>query len=496
MHLTSADEAAYWDSGMMSPDAYDGAGFDEDLGSEEEVDLLGLRPASTMEHVFVANRERDTLTRINVPSLDVLTVSVGNEPTTVATTTDHSRAVTFNIGSADLSVVDAQTLSVTTIPIRPSLNRMSLSPDGRWAICMHDLAYRDENWQDPSGALSYNEISIVDLETSTHHETVVGSFPHDVVFSDDGALAVVVSDDYAAIIDLSEAVPTTDRVDLSGDVQDTPAAEEILLTPDGQWAFVRQYGVDNLKLIALDSGELSSIQAGLNPTDMDLTVDGSTAVVVARDSSELWLFDLTDPTDVPEVISMPDGEVFGSVLMSPDGQRGLLYSTVSGESRLGVWDRDSDEITVKSLIKPLSSVGISADGEVALLFHPAEENGQLSSDDPFYDHHAVTLLDLDSQFPNPIRLPAAPLAYDNTSDGLTGFLVTEGESSLQVLNYATLIHDEVIIPSEPVFLGVLPESDMAYISQKHSLGRISFYGASTRQLQTVTGFALNAAIEQ
>ena len=49
--------------------------FDDGLGSEEESDFLALRPATTNTYVFVANPDRNTVTRINVETLEVMTVS-------------------------------------------------------------------------------------------------------------------------------------------------------------------------------------------------------------------------------------------------------------------------------------------------------------------------------------------------------------------------------------------------------------------------------------
>lgn len=492
----SDDTGSDWggsDSSNAISDGDDTEGDSDDLGSEDETTLLGLRPATTPAYVFVANADRDTISRIAVPALDVLTARVGVRPSMVATSADHTLAVTFNEGSDSLSVVSAETLAVSEVAVRDNLNQMVMSSDGRWAICYHDLAAEDGE-PDYDGAISYNEISIVDLTNLTHHQSVVGMFPHDVQFTEDSATAVVVSDDYLAVIDLSGDTPVTARIALSDDTIDPPVAEEVLLDPVGQYAFVRQYGVNNLVLVDIPGRTTLPLIVGDSPTDMDLSSDGSQAIVVARGSSEVWTYSLSDPTGVPTVITMPDDTIFGQLALSPLGDKGLLYSTVSGESRYGVWDRISDEITTVGLVKPISSLGISPDGASALIFHPLD-NGDTDPDSEFYDHHALTLVDLSDQFANPVRLEAEPIAYDNAADGKTGFVILEGAASLQVLHYDTLIHDQLSLPSNPVYLGVLPETNTAYVSQEHDLGRISFFDADTEEVRTITGFELNAAIE-
>ncbi len=492
---SNSDTGGWYDSEEpnAAPGDADSDQDDDDLGSEEETSLLGLRPATTPAYVFVANADRDTITRIAVPALDVITTRVGVRPSMVATSADHTLAVTFNEGSDSISVIDAETLTVTDVEVRDNLNAMAMSDDGRWAICYHDLAADDED-PDYDGAISYNEISIVDLTGLTHHQSVVGMFPHDVQFTEDSGTAVVVSDDYLAVIDLSGDAPSTTRIALSEDTIDPPAAEEVLLDPLGQYAFVRQYGVDNLVLVDLPDSSTVPLLVGAGPTDMDLSADGSEAIVVARDAREVWTYDLADPLAAPGIITMPDDAIFGQLALSPLGDKGLLFSTVSGESRYGLWDRGTDEITTVGLVKPISSLGISPDGASALIFHTLD-NGDIDPESAFYDHHALTLVDLSDQFANPVRLEAEPIAYDNAADGLTGFVILEGAPSLQVLHYDTLIHDQLGLPSEPVYLGVLPETNTAYVSQEHDLGRISFFDADTEEIRTITGFELNAEIE-
>ncbi|MFT4977933.1 MAG: DNA-binding beta-propeller fold protein YncE [Myxococcota bacterium] len=481
-------------------DAVDETGADDGYGSEEENDFLSLLPATTRRYVFVVNTERDTVSRVSVPELEVITVDVGVRPSVIATSADYTRAVTFNTGSDDLSIIDAETLEVETVSVQPNLNQMAVSPDGRWAVVYHDVSEVDED-DPPEGAISYNEISLVDLDRLIHIEAVVGTFPHGVEFTDDGATAVVISDDYLAVLDLTADDPYPVRIPLAEGTLDPPAAEEVLLPPSGEYAFVRQYGVSDLVLVDLLLAETELLPVGANPTDMDLSPDKSEAIVVARNSSELWVFDVSDPRATPKIVDMPTDDIYGSILMSPDNTRGLLFSTQSGQARYGVWDRETDTVSTHSLKKPVASVGVSPRGNTALVFHTLE-NGDISPTSSFYDKHALTLIELDggSFFPNPIQLEGEPIAYANAADGETGYFIMEGLPYLGVLDYEAISHHIEPLPSEPVHLGALPEEDTAFVNQSHPLGRLSFYdpdvGPDEAALQTITGFELNSAIEQ
>ena len=503
--LKASDDGAYWDTGYGGGGGagdWDADTADDGLGSEEENDFLSLRPATTRRYVFVANTERDTVSRISVPELEVVTVKVGTRPSAVQTASDYRRAVVFNSGSDDLSVIDAETMVVSTVAVQPNLNTLSLSPDGSWAVLYHNIQAEDAADDPPQGAISYNEISLVNLETLEHFEAVVGTFPHDVVFDEDGETAVVISDDYMAVLDLTAAAPDPMRIALSEETLSPPAAEEVLLAPSGTYALVRQYGATELVLVDLLAGTTDRLAVGANPTDMDLSPDGLEAIVVARGAKELWIYDMADPRAAAQVVDMPADDVFGSVLMSPDNTKGLLYSTQSGQARYGVWDRATDTVKTYPLEKPVGSVGVSPRGNTALVFHTLS-NGDIDPGSPFYDEQALTLIELDSPsfFANPIKLSGAPTAFASAADGRTGYFVMDGLPYLGSLDYEGLSHDIQVLPSEPVHLGVLPEENTAFVNQDHPLGRLSFYDPDIdpddrSQLQTITGFELNSAIEQ
>lgn len=492
---------AYGDTGYYSAPEDNTSGADSDyddgLGSEAESDFMSLRPATTNAYVFVANPDRNTVTRISVPSLAVLTAEVGVEPSLVETSADYSRAITFNKGSNSVSIIDADSLEVSEVEVRRNLNQMKMSAQGSWAVCYHDVG-AEGGGSSSGGAISFNAISIVDLENETHFEAMAGSYPHDVQFTEDGLMAVVISDDYLSAIDFSSGQPELRRIAIAEDLVNPPRAEEVLLDPQGRYALIRQYGVNELVLVNLetDSAEaVSLIAVGENPTDMDVSPDGTEAIVVARGSKELWIYDLSDPSLPPSVLPMPEEEVFGSLILSPDSSQGLLYSTASQESTMGVWSRDADDIVVRGLVKPVSNIGVSPTGETAVVFHPAE-NGDTPSTSQFYNHFALSLVDLSDYFTSAYQLAAEPDSFASTPDGNIGFYTMKNQPYLELLDYRTFVPSEVRLPSNPVHLGTLPETNTAFVSQEHGLGRISFFDTDEAVLQTITGFELNAAIEQ
>ena len=467
---------------------------DDGLGSETEDASPILLPATTNQFVFVANPDRNTVTRIDVEELTVITAEVGRNPILVETSSDYSKAISFNAESDSISIIDAVSMDVRNVDIRADLNQMKLSPDGKWVICYHDLN-AEEGGSSSGGAISFNAISIVNLETFEHTEAVVGSHPHDVQFTEDSSLAVVIADDYLATIDFTQENPNPSRIAIANDLINPPKAEEVLLDPAGRYALVRQYAVDQLVLVDLQTNVVSMLDVGANPTDMDVSADGSQAFVVARVDKEIWIYDLEDPTITPEVLPLPEDEVFGSLLLSPSGAQGILFSTVSGESKIGIWDRNTNEITIRGLVKPISGVEINPTSDTAIVFHP-QENGDIDSSSQFYNKFGISLVDMEDLFSSAYQLVSEPISFAHTPDGKLGFYTMENMPYLEILDYQTFVPNEIQLPSNPVHLGSLPDTNTVFVSQEHHLGRISFYNSDEEKLQTITGFELNSAIEQ
>ena len=492
---THSGEEDYDGGSMGEPTAPSEQDNDDGFGSEQEEDSLALRPATTESYVFVANPSLNTVTRISVPSLAVITVEVGVNPTLVETSSDYTKAVTFNQGANSLSVIDAETLEVLDIDIRSNLNQMRMSPDGRWVICYHDLSV-DSDDVAQGAAISYNAISIVDLQEEKHFEAMAGSHPHDVQFTENSDTAIIISNDYLSVIDLTEQTPSLERIAIADDLINPPKAEEVLLDPDGNYVLIRQYGVDELVLVNLQTStnQVSMIAVGANPTDMDVSLDGTQALVVSRGDQQIWVYDLSDPTLSPSVFDLPEEEVFGSLLLSPDGEQGLVYSTASELSRLGVWNLQTDEVVVRGLIKPVSSVEISSNGETAILFHP-QTNGDTPTSSYYYNRYAMSLIDLNDYFSTSVQLSGEPDSFTSIAAENMGVYTMRGQSYLEMVDYDTFVPREIVLPSTPIHLGTLPDSSMAFVSQEHELGRISFLNTQTDDLQTVTGFELNSAIE-
>jgi hypothetical protein len=503
----AGDEDGYGDDDMAGDDDY--AGDDDDAPPEQEDDFISVPPSPGDVFVFVVNPSRDSVTKVDVVTRQITTIEVGDEPSQVVVTADYTRAVVFNDGEDSVSVVDPDTDEVSTVDVREDFNYLALSPTGQHAVCYLNVALMEED--SFNGVLSYTEVSVVDLDSLTSHDFSVGFNPKQVKFvvhEDLGVyLAVIISNEYLTVIDLSEGDVEPQMIDLEADPFDPPTAAEVELEPTGEFAFIRYQGEDLIQVVDLWSGELSWLIVGGEPTDMDLSPEGDELMVVSRANGELRTFDSAGPEDDPRpcaeadnCMELPSTETIGSVSMAPVGDLALLYTTATLTDRVTVWDRSTGDLTVRRLEKPVAQVIMSPDGESMVVVHTlADTEGE---SDIYTDHHVMTIVTIaDGAFvPNAVLLEDELDSLANFDDGVKGVFMMANNRNVGIIDYPSRLVDDILVPSYPIYVGVMPEEDglpdpVAWISQDHPLGRMSFAEPDTLDVQTVTGFELNSGIE-
>jgi DNA-binding beta-propeller fold protein YncE len=489
------DDAAFDDD----DDDGDGAGEpdDDEPPPEDEDDFLGREPRDSDVYVFVPNPDRDTLTKIDAFTRAITTIDVGDEPTMVLVSSDYLRAVTFNAGSNSVSVIDVATDEVVDLPVREDFNTIRMSPDGRWVTAFFDAEAEGAEF-DVEGVRSFTEVSFVDTVDLTVQSFSVGFNPKDIRFNGPSSVAVVISDSFMTVATLDPDGIELRLIDLGADPIDPPVAAEVAVTPSAAWAFVRYRGEDTIQVVDLAAGTTGELDGGDDPSDLDLTPDGLQAVVVSRGSNEVRIFDAVNPlTTPPVIIPTPATSTVGSVVLSPDGRRALLYTTALLEDRIVFWDREAGTMVERALVKPVDAVDIAPDGLSALIVHTLEDAPD--EDDVFTDSHALTVVDLETWLTNPVALQARPTAWASSDDGRYTLFIMENNRNVGVIDYTTRLVDDVLVPSVPVHVGMMPtdatEDPLGWVSQAHELGRISFVAPDGLTIQTVTGFELNSDID-
>ena len=507
--LLSCDSDATSDNKLLDYDAAaapedDGAGYEADADAdgdadadaddtappETEDDPLLYSPAVTNQYLFVVNPSRDSLTRVTVDSLAVQTVGVGATPTTVLATTDTLLAVVLNEGDDSVSVVEGSSLAVTTVAIRDGMNRLSLANTGDWAMTWYDPDWPASG--STGGVASFNEVSFVSLDPVAHHPLVVGYQPHGVRWAD--VRAVVVSDTMLAVVDLAES-PAARLVPIADDDGDVPVAEEVELSTDGEWAFVRQFGVGGLLAVNLDDELVYNLDPGGVPTDMDIDPTGASLAVLVRATHTVLRYDLADPLAPPTSTVLDTDAEYGSLAFVGNDGLAVLYTNATLTPSLALWDSSTGAVVERTLVKPVSTVGVVDGSGSALVFHTKQDHDDIDDESPFAGEYAMTMLTLSTGLSTPLLLAGEVVGWGASDDGRWGFAGLDGKAKLEVLDFATHLPVEVDLASAPTHVGTLPGSTLGYASMEHELGRIGFYDAATGEMDTLTGFELNSEIE-
>ena len=421
----------------------------------------------------------------------------------VITTPDYRSAAVFNRGDDTVSLIDADTMDQQVVEVRPHLNSMRSSPDAQWLALWHDADAERDDDPIPPGTQSFNEASFVNVTTGQHFAMAVGFNPHEITFTADSKTAAVVSDNSIALVDMQQALLLPELIVVSDDL-DPPRAEELALAPDGSYGFLRQFGATELLVVDLPGRGIDSVPVGENPTDLDISPDGTKAVALSRGANQLWIYQVADPFAQPEVIDLPAEPAggFGQLLFDPRGDQAILFTNASLTDLVGIWDLNTNDVTLRRLVKPVRTVSITPTGESLLIFHTEDDAIGADLTSPFHGEWAITMMDLTDFRTNPLLLPAEPTGWAQSTNGDFGYFIMENANYLEVLHYDTLLYDQINLPSPPVWVGVLPDLDLtdgdeppAWVSQEHELGRLTFYDADDGTAETITGFELNSEVE-
>ncbi len=498
----------YYDAGGGYPRSDGGAAIDSGPPEVEEVRSFET-PRAGARYVYVANPRRDTVAVIDSTTLAIRSVEAGDGPTYLSVVPGRDVAVVLNVGSDDATILrtDGAGTRTSTVPVVHGTNALAVAPDG-----LHAIAWLDTSTAGSGiGTGSFQDITLIDLADAGDRavDLTVGFRPLEIVYSQDGATAFVVTEDGISIVHFADIttptiVPLVPIDDASG-----PFARDVSITGDGRYALVRSEGESVVRLVELAGAVSTSMDVGVPITDVDLSPTGAFALVVLRETSTLLRIPLpagfSDPTQI--VATTFADEVFGSVTITPDGRRALLYTTATPVERLIVVDLDDASAEAPRIVrlrKGVRAVGVSPDGSTAVIVHTRIDG---DPSDPTVDldtridrSFGYTMLDLRSGFAK-LQITEAevgPLAL--SPDGAYAFTFLRNDAAsvrvLQRIALASFLVDGYALGSPPLSLGIVPATSRAFVGQLHPEGRIGFLEWETGALVSVTGFELNGRISE
>jgi hypothetical protein len=474
-------------------------------------------PISSQRYVYVAMTAQDSLARIDGTTLAVRSTKVGESPREVATIPGTDGAVVLDSSNGTATIVRPQgeTDSIRVLGTLQKLNRIDIDPSGRFAVIWFDLAKAIAQGSITSIG-SFQDVTVVALAQGAEKAVnlTVGFRPRNVQFDAPGNRAYVVTEDGVSVIDLAYAtdhepsiVPPIPVVDPS-----VPASDvEVDIVATGEYAAVRQANRAALRIVNVGSlpGLAFEIALASPPTDIDLAPDGARVYAVQRTAKQLAIIDVPADAQNPSGVETVDltNATLGSLVLSRDGRRGLLYTNATLDERITLVKLDQPGYPRQTwpLKKSVRAVGISPAGDTALLLNAKAfgDPGTASNFEDYIDKsYGYTLLDLATGFAKLQITPVDPGPFTYAPDGTKVYVGLDGGDAvnatraLQVVTTQTGVVITKPLGSPPSSVGILPGAAQSFVAQRHALGRVSFVDLASDAVRTVTGFDLNSQVVQ
>jgi len=475
-------------------------------------------PISSQRYVYVAMTEKDELARIDGATLAVRSTKVGEAPRVVATIPGSDGAVVLDSFNGTATIVRPQgdTDVTRVLATLQHLNRLDIDPSGRFAVIWFDLAKAVAEGG-IGGVGSFQDVTVVALAPGNEKAVnlTVGFRPRNVQFDAAGGRAYVVTEDGVSVIDLAYATDHAPSIvppiPVVVDPNVPPSDLEVQILATGEYAAVRQAGHAGLRVVNVGTlpGLAFEIPLASPPTDIDLAPNGARVYAVQREAKQLSIIDIPGDAQNPTGVESVDltNAALGSLVLSRDGRRGLLYTNASLDERITLvaLDQPGYPRLTWPLKKSLRAVGISPAGDTALLVHAKAfgDPGTATDFDDYIDKsYGYTLLDLATGFGKLQITPVDPSGFSYAPDGTKVYVALDGGDAVtatravQVVTTTTGVVTTKPLGSPPSSVGILPGAAQAFVAQRHPLGRVSFVDLASDAVRTLTGFDLNSQVVQ
>lgn len=492
---------------------------DVDAGLPPEIEREFTQPQSSLRFLYVAMTDLDAVAKIDGQTLEVSSIDVGEAPRVVATAPGTDTAVVLDSvnGAATVIRPTADANLKVTLPTLPKINRIEIDPTARYAIAWFDLqkAIEDAGSLEQVGELgSFQDVTLIALGEPGDERAVdltVGFRPREVALTADGDHAMVITEDGISVIDIDQALGTGPQtkapIPLSDDPYANPDTFEVDVLSSGELAVVRQSGKAAVRIVDLlgdDAGAARDVVLPAVPTDLDLAPDETRAFAVLRETSQLAVIDLVSGAATAELIEI-EGQKIGSLVLSNDGARGLLYTNAELSERITVIELAAAGYPYATypLEKSVRHAAFAPSGDAALIIHakaPGDPDQATNFEDLIDRSYGYSLLDVENGFPKLQITEVDPGAFAFAQAQPRAYLAlgdevgATGIKRLHIIEVDTGVVREVTLGSPPETVGLLPSAGQTFVSQEHPLGRVTFIDITTGQVRTITGFDLNGRI--
>jgi DNA-binding beta-propeller fold protein YncE len=486
-----------------------------------EVEYKLSEPMSSRRFVWVAMADQDRLAKIDGSNLEVTSFEVGDRPEVLATLPGTDTAVVLDSNNGAATVVRAQPgeIEAQLFPTLPNLNRLAVAPGGRFAVAFFDLtkAIQDAgSLEAVSQVGSFQDITVLAVGQGSQSsvDLTVGFRPREIEHDASGRFAYVVTDDGVSVIDLpamAAGQPTiVPPVPITEDIFGDASGLEVDVVASGQFAVVRTPNTAQLRVVSMlgpTAGDGFNITLPGIPTDIDLAPDGSRVYAVIRDPAGLAVIDIPGDAINPAGITHVSlaNATSGSLVLSADGKKGLLFTNATLDERITVVELDKPNFPHRTfpLQKSVLTVGFDPTGTKAVILHaraPGDPE-QATNLEQFIDRKpGYSMFDIATGFSKLQITEVNPKNFTFATSAPRAYVTLDGGDeegafvAVQQIELDSGVVRTIELGSPPQAIGLLPDTDKIFVSQRHPLGRVSFIDISSNEVRTVTGFDLNSQI--
>jgi hypothetical protein len=495
--------------------------LDANPGPPPEVEYDLTEPHSSRRFVWVAMTDQDRLAKIDATNLEVVSIEVGDRPDVLATLPGTDTAVVLDSVNGAATVVRPADGSVSSelYATLPNLNRLTTTPGGRYALAFFDLNKAIAE----AGSLeavtdigSFQDVTVIAVEPG-HQRAVdltVGFRPRDIEVDATGDYAFVVTDDGVSVIDLpamTAGEPTiVPPIPVTSDPFGDASGVEVHVVSSGAFAIVRTPGEASLRvtrLLGAAAGNGWNIPLPREPSDIDLAPDGSRVYATFRDPAGLAVIDIPadalDPSGVT-IIDLPNS-TGGQLQLTADGTRGLLFTNAVLDERLTVVELGLPGFphATYPLQKSVRTVGFDPTGAKVIVLHsraPGDPADATTFEEYIDRKPGYSVFDIATGFSKLEITEVDPDVFTFADTAPRAYVTLDGGdeegaiAAFQEIELDTGVVRTVELGSPPDAIGLLPDANKIFVSQRHPLGRVSFVDVVDGHLQTLTGFDLNSQV--
>lgn len=455
---------------------------------EKEIESDYEAPVATGNVVWIANPKSGRVALVDAATLQVRTVEAGNGPTYLASVPGQpvDTTLVLNVLSEDATLLKAAPAGITTATFKTAklANTIAFSSDGRFAIAWADArkvptARKTDGFQD---------LTVIDLVAGTSTILAVGYRPVAVGFAEGQLRAHAVTQDGVALIDLSGPPLVKKNVAISATPTEDPGTRDVFVTKDGKQAYVRRDGSDTITVVSLDDDTRTDVKLSGPVTDLDLADTGDRAVAVVRDTAEVAVIPVADPSKKTSVTI--SGETVGSVAIAPGGATAFLYTNAVAVERFSVLDVTKSTFRTVRLYSPVLGIFSTPDANHAVVLHDQTSG-------PDGSPGAFSVVPIAQVLPAKIvPTQAPPTAVATTNDRA---IVAERDDAKKiygayVARMPQLMVDRYPLASPPIAVGAVPKANRVFVAQEHPDGRLTFIDLDSGVARTLTGFELSSRV--